>query len=123
MSELRPQKVTDVELAFPARVVGTLLPETSDIPEEFHFLNRSNSWIELVGRWFFQGLPKDVQFYAREGISAEDAYRHVRACLGSFEPKHEHKVAGCAYLLSVFFEKVEIPSEGAVYQSKDTPHD
>ncbi len=99
--------ITDAEAAFPARVVGHLLPLWEKIPEEF---KGGNEWTEIVARWFFRGLPKGTEFVAKEGIDSTKAIRHVSACIGSFEPRHEHKEAGCGYLLSEFFERVEIPS-------------
>lgn len=55
----KPTEISDVQLAFPASVIGT-----------------------------------------------QKVHRHISACLGSYEPKHEHKIAGVAYLLSLWFEPV-----------------
>jgi hypothetical protein len=60
-------------------------------------------------RWFFSGLPKGTVFVPHEGIDPAKAMRHLRAILGSFEPKHEHKEAGVAYLMSQWFKEVRIP--------------
>ena len=40
----------------------------------------------------------------KQGISLSLALRHLGACLSSWEPKHEHKTAGVAYLMSLWFE-------------------
>jgi hypothetical protein len=40
-------------------------------------------------------------------MEAQAAMRHVQYCMRSFEPKHEHKEAGCAYLLSLWFDDIE----------------
>jgi hypothetical protein len=45
-----------------------------------------------------------LKFVVREGVDAKAAWRHCAALLRSFEPKHEHKEAGVAYLMSQYFE-------------------
>lgn len=106
-----PQDVDKVSYVFPARVIGTLLPERKAIPGDV-----PRVWDHFIGYWFAclytgKGLPADIEFHAKDGFCAEKAYRHIDACMRSFEPKHEHKTDGCAYLASCFFEKVVIPSE------------
>ena len=51
-----------------------------------------------MSEWFFYGL-KDAQFVPNEGIDKGEALRHLGYIMGSWEPQHEHKEAGCAYLL------------------------
>jgi hypothetical protein len=99
----QPATIDDVTVVFPARVVGRLLPDMEDIPAEFK--HRSNPWSQLVSRWFFRGLTG--RFVPRDGIDGTAALRHVKTVLGSFEPKHEHKEAGVAYLLSLWFDRYE----------------
>lgn len=101
---LLPQDVTDAEIAFGG---GTdrLLPAYKDIPEEFKDWNSRNKWNKLFNDWFFNGL-KNANFVCREGVDKDKAMRHLKACMGSWAPKHEHKEAGCAYLMSQFFEDV-----------------
>ena len=100
-----PQDVDDVVLAFPANV-SHLMPPWDEIPDEFRRDWQDGKWQNFVGDWFYRGL-QNPQFYPTRGIDAEKAYRHVSAILRSFEPKHEHKIAACAYLCSLWFEKVE----------------
>lgn len=94
----QPQQISDVMLAFPASVIGTLLPPMSEIPQEFH--DSRNPWCKIASDLFFNGghLPK-----SRHGVDRNNAARHLRAVLGSFEPKHEHKEAGAAYLMSLWY--------------------
>lgn len=99
---LKPKKVTDADLAF-GGAVNELLPAYADIPQEFK--QGSNKWNTVVSDWFYYGL-KGVVWEPNEGIDVKDALRHVKAVLGSYAPKHEHKMAGCAYLLSEFFADV-----------------
>ena len=104
MAEPVVREVEDVMLAFPATVIGTLLPKWKDIPDEFK--NRSNKWCRTASRFFFEGT-KEMELIPKEGIDVPKALRHVVACLRSYEPKHEHKEAGVAYLLATFFEDVK----------------
>lgn len=93
----QPQAVDPVMVVFPAHVVGSLLPERGDVPAEFW---RDNPWSEMASRWFFNGRSAPPAF--KPGIDASAALRHLRACLGSWEPQHEHKEAGVGYLLSLW---------------------
>jgi hypothetical protein len=95
----QPQQVSDVQVAFPATVVGTLLPPMDEIPEEFHSGN--HPWCRFVSKLFFSGGHLPV---SREDVDRANAARHLKCVLGSFEPKHEHKEAGAAYLMSLWYE-------------------
>ena len=92
-------KPHDVDAAFPANVVGTLLPPMAEIPEEFR--EHRSEWCAIAMRLFFNGgkLPQ-----VKAGVDAGKAKRHLVAVLGSFEPKHEHKEAGAGWLMSLWYE-------------------
>ncbi|KPV60736.1 hypothetical protein QJ48_04215 [Paenibacillus sp. A3] len=96
----KPVDVSDVQLAFGGDM-KKLLPPMSDIPREFQ--DGHTKWNDLVGKWFLRGLNK-LNVTPRAGVDGKKALRHIKAILGSWEPKHEHKEAGCAYLMSLFFE-------------------
>lgn len=90
--------ITDVEMAF-----GTikLLPPYESIPDEF---KRGNDYTKLMD-CLFAGIPMpEGEIIFREGFDDAGApallNRVVRAHLRSFEPKHEHKIAGLGYLVS-----------------------
>ncbi len=104
----KPHEVTDLTLAFPAYVVGELMPDYEDIPKEFRERShtRFNKWLDFQSRWFRQDLPSTTQVFLKEGIDGEKAFRHLRAIQGSYEPKHEHKQAAVAYLASLWFEDI-----------------
>lgn len=106
-----PKDVDAIRQAFPANVMTDLLPPWKEIPDEFKNFNRPTPQGEIVSRWFFKGLPKGTQFIPVEGVDEKKALRHIQCCMGSWEPKHEHKVAGCAYLLSIWFSEIKIPEE------------
>jgi len=97
-----PVRIDDVELAFPAHVVGKLLPAYNLIPDEFK--RSHNPWSKLVDTWFACGLKDGQVPTVRTEFDKEKAWRHLRACMGSYEPRHEHKTAGVAYLMSIWME-------------------
>lgn len=80
-----------------------ILPPMKDIPEDFK--RDRTKWNAVVDDWFFFGL-RDVKWTPKPGVDVKAALRAVTCCMGSFEPQHEHKTAGCAYLLSQWFEDV-----------------
>jgi hypothetical protein len=100
-----PTEVDRITAAFPANVVGIFLPPWDEIPDEFrtkwHYDN--HPWCGLVNKWFGAGLSGD-EVTAKDGIDRNVAIRHLKACMGSFEPKHEHKIAGVAWLMSRWFD-------------------
>jgi hypothetical protein len=53
---------------------------------------------------FYRGgeLPPE-----KDGIDRRAAFRHISACLGSYDPSHEHKIAGVGYLISLWFKSKE----------------
>lgn len=95
---IKPVAVTDLEKTF-GRIEG-LLPELDDIPEEFK--TRENIWNKFTNSLFLGSL-ENLELYPKENIDPQIAYDHIHCILKSFEPKHEHKIAGCAYLFSEFF--------------------
>lgn len=94
-----PQEVSAVEMAFGGNM-KELLPPYSEIPEEFK--SSRNRWVQWQNQWFYSGLKEAPA--AKAGIDAKAAIRHLGAIQGSFEPKHEHKEAGVAYLASRWFK-------------------
>jgi len=101
---MKPIKVTDVQLAFPATVIANgLLPAREEIPGGFW---DGNEWTRLASQWFAGLVPEDLELRPRDGVSSQEAGRHCTVVIRSFEPKHEHKIAGVGYLMSEFFEPV-----------------
>jgi len=94
--------ITDLDIAF-----GTtkLLPAYCHVPEEFKHGNRYTQLMDLM--FGEQPLP-DWEIVFRKGFDDPDApdalNRAVTAHLRSFEPKHQHKIAGLGYLVSLVFE-------------------
>lgn len=99
---MKPQIVTDVDLAFPANVMH-LMPKMEEIPVEFK--KGKTKWNEFFSGMFYTGKLK-FQVIPKEGINGSEASRHILCIMRSFEPKHEHKEAACAYLFSLWFEEI-----------------
>jgi len=78
--------------------IKDILPKRSDVPEEF--FDHYNKWHNFVSDMFFAGgkLPP-----VKEGVDLAQAARHMKAVLSSWEPEHNHKIAGVAYLASQWF--------------------
>jgi hypothetical protein len=112
-----PENLTRVDMAF-----GNIahMPKYETIPAEFK-RHRGNAYCDAVSDWFFRGAkfaPNGIEiggtvFEAKQGVNANKALAAIRAVLGSFEPKHEHKEAACAYMLSEWFD---------IAQSTGAPH-
>lgn len=85
--------ITDLELAF-----GTtrFLPPADEIPEEFW---RGNDYTKLAEAIFFGRPLPDFEVLMKEGVEPSLLNKVVRSHLQSFEPKHEHKIAGVGYLI------------------------
>lgn len=105
---LRIPEVSDVEIAFPATPPG--LPAWNDLPKDFreNWHQNTHRWCRIPSKWFFKGGSLDeFGLQPKEGVDAEKAMRAIRACLGSFQPSHEHKIAGVAFMLSEWFDQPE----------------
>jgi hypothetical protein len=80
-----------------------ILPPMSEIPDEFK--RGSGPWIEWQRDWFFSGLKRYP--VPREGIDRGKAMSNLACVQRSYEPKHEHKQAGVAYLASLWFSSTD----------------
>lgn len=76
-----------------------ILPPMSEIPEAFK--QDSNPWVKWQTDWFYRGLEKLPQ--AKEGIDRDLALANLKCVQSSWEPKHQHKKAGVAYLAHLWF--------------------
>ena len=96
------QEIDDATMAFPANVEH-LMPKWQDIPGGFKNGNMRTEWNQLVSAWFFRGLSS-LKLVPMDGVDTSKAMRHLSAIMRSYEPKHEHKEAAVAYLMSLWFE-------------------
>lgn len=99
----KPTPVTKVDLAFPAK--GTeLTPKREDVPKDY---DRKDECERIVSSWFSKGLPPEVEFYMVEGIDGETAVNHLQVVLGTYGTRHQDKIAGAAWLLSLWTTDVK----------------
>jgi hypothetical protein len=90
------------------------LPKREDLPEDFrkNWHSDSNPWCHAISQWFYNGAKSTpngieidgVMFNVKPGVDKTKALAAIKAALGSFEPQHEHKIGGCGYLLSQWFD-------------------
>jgi hypothetical protein len=94
LPEIKP--VTDLDIAF-----GNIkdMPEWEDIPKEYD--SRDNPWAKVASDVFFNGTPaKGTFLQTREGVDPVLLRRKIQSWMVSFAPKHERKIAACAWLLA-----------------------
>jgi hypothetical protein len=87
--------------------IDLLLPLYKDIPEDFK-LERGDArkWTKIVNEWFFNGMRSVRVIVKRKEIDQVVAMRHLKEIMNSWEPQHEHKIAGVAYLMSLWFDDI-----------------
>ncbi len=95
-----PHETSMLDVSFGGNV-ATLLPSMEDIPDEFK--GGSTPQNKMFNEWFFKGLQVSA-LTVKEGINKARALDHLKAVMVSYDPKHEHKEAGVAYLMSLWFE-------------------
>lgn len=98
---IRPTKPSDADAVFPGTVTGKYLPEWSDIPKEFREnWHGGNKYCDKINEIFHRGGSLSW----KDEVDGVIAQAHLLTVLRSFEPKHEHKIAGAGYLLSLWGE-------------------
>ena len=102
---LQIPELSDADVVFSA---SPPLPAWNDIPEDFreNWSNQDHPWCRIPSKWFFAGGSlQDFGLTPKEGLDQKAAMRAIKACLGSFQPSHEHKIAGVAFMLSEWFDQ------------------
>lgn len=105
---LEVPEVSAADIAFPTTPPG--LPPWDDIPEDFrdNWHRDNHPWCRIPSKWFYQGGGlSDFGLTPKDGIDGDKAMRAIRCCLGSWEPQHQHKIAGVAYMLSQWFDQAK----------------
>lgn len=94
-------EVTDLDMAFGRT---DFVPKMNELPAEFQNYD-NNKFCDIAAKLFFNGGKlADFGLSPREGVSVGKATRALGAFMGSFEPKHEHKMAAAGYLIDQWFE-------------------
>ncbi len=81
------------------------MPKYDEIPKEFK--DRRTKWNDLFSKLFFNGAEK-LELKPKDGVDKDAAFRAIKTIMASWEPKHEHKEAACAYLFSEWFTDYEL---------------
>ena len=92
--------LTDAQVAFSTLDTDPKLLEEA---QRWGFNKSSNPYNDLASNLFFKGGKLNF----KEGLDPvfkERATRYLRAYMGSFAPRHEHKEAVCALILSELVE-------------------
>jgi hypothetical protein len=101
----KPADLSAVELVFPANVDHLLPAAPPEMRRNWH----RDPWCKQAETWFFRGVDRAKStIKPKKGIDTDKAFRHLQACLGSWQPKHEDKIAGVGYLMSLWFDKLEL---------------
>lgn len=90
------EKITEVDVSFGTKM---FLPEEKDIPEDFKDYGENEMYFKIVNSLFFGTTLPNGNIEFKEGFDPSKVLRAVRAHLASWEPKHQHKTAGVAYML------------------------
>ena len=104
----RPAPVTDLEFATGLATPYASFPLPSQIPPEYW--RDSNPWLALVRQIRdVTGLGPSPQMSPRDGIDTVQALRFLGAALQTESLRGQaHVLPGCAYLLSLWFKRVEL---------------
>lgn len=93
-----PLEVSDVDMAFPTDGYTRLPP-----PSVFKTVDRR--YVAFVDEWFHRGIKSGIaQLVPKEGIDPVKAIRHLKSVMGTWDTKHEHKIAGVAFLMGMWFD-------------------
>ena len=90
--------VTDVDMAFPCRW-KELLPRWEELTQDEK--RGHGPFCAAVSRLFYNGVRlEDVGVTPKPGVEGYLIDRYLKATLGDFGPKHEHKIGGIAHRLA-----------------------
>ena len=102
-----PKEVNDLDMEFGPKDLKEYLPAMSEIPENFKYeRGEALQWIKIANNWFFSGI-QNLVITPKIGIDRNIALRHLKTIMSSYEPSHEHKIIGVAWLMSLWFDVFE----------------
>ena len=95
-------EVEDIDMVFQTKALA-LLPKWDDLTDDEKRMR--GPFCDAVSKIFFSGgRLEDHGLKIKPGIDREKVYRFVRATLGDWSPKHEHKIGGIGHMLSKWCE-------------------
>ena len=102
MAQEQTTKILPQDITNPFIASEILLPPMEAIPEEFK-QHGGTKWNKLFNDWFFYGLSK-LEFKIKADIDKTKALKHIKIAMLGWDSQHEHKEAGVAYLMSLWFD-------------------
>jgi len=102
-AQIEIPEVSDLDVAFSC---AKHLPSREESLERYRQESR-DPYAAVMRKWFYEGLPNGLEgegLHPRPGVDKKKALRVIKACMGSWEPSHEHKTGGVAILLDRWFE-------------------
>lgn len=82
------------------------MPKWEALPKEFRDNWHYNPFCKVASSLFYEGGNlMERGLTPKEGVDEHKVYRILRAWLGSWAPKHEHKIAAVGYALSEWFDR------------------
>lgn len=103
MSQLTQSDVDDITDAEVISGTTKSLPDWKNIPKEFRKdIYNGTVYGRIITGWYTGDPIPDAELAFNPGFREDGkaVYRFINAHLKSFQPDHDHKIAGCAYLLS-----------------------
>ena len=100
---MMPAETSEAEVCFGSDNI----PSISDVPEPFKTDWHRNEWCRVAMKFFYKG-GNVGEWVSVDGVNKATALAHFSAVLGSFEPKHEHKMAICGWMLSMWFTRESV---------------
>jgi hypothetical protein len=93
-------EVSDLDVAFPARW-RELLPAPEELTQEDN--NWNDPFHRAVSSLFSKGgTLEEFGIYPKPGYDVRKVMRYIKATLGDWGPKHEHKIGGIAHMLRIW---------------------
>jgi hypothetical protein len=98
-----PVKSSEAERSFGFSNVYDKMPEWQVIDRGV--LNKTK-FVKFIEDWFFSGVNV-LKALPKDGINKDEALGHIAGIMRSWQPKHEHKTYGCAYLMALWFDDIQ----------------
>lgn len=90
------------------------MPERKKLPDAFRDGWHHNPFCKIASKLFYEGgTLEGHDLTPKAGVDQKKAQRVLAAWLGSFAPKHEHKIGAVGYALSEWFDLDEKKAKAA----------
>lgn len=99
--------VAAIDLAFSLPTWREVLPPYDRLPVEYK--RGEARGCKFVTSWFYHGVS-NIKMEPKPGVTEEQLGRVcqvVKAIIGSFEPKHEHKIGGLGFIIDSYVDELD----------------